>query len=83
MVDERPPLFPHQETALRFLHDHPRAALFLDMGAGKTRTVLEALTEDHLPALVVAPKRVTEMVWPTEAGKWRPDLRVEIGRAHV
>lgn len=45
---------------------------------GKTRTVLEALTEDHLPALVVAPKRVTELVWPAETRRWRPDLRVEI-----
>ena len=70
----RPPLFPHQETALRFLHAHPRGALFLDMGAGKTRTVLEALTPDHLPALVVAPKRVTELVWPSETERWRPDL---------
>ena len=33
-VSPRPPLFPHQETALRFLRDRPRAALFLDMGAG-------------------------------------------------
>lgn len=33
-VSPLPPLFPHQETALRFLHEHPRAALFLDMGAG-------------------------------------------------
>lgn len=70
----KPPLFPHQETALKFLHNHPRGALFLDMGAGKTRTVLEALTPDHLPALVVAPKRVTELVWPAELQRWRPDL---------
>ena len=69
-----PPLFPHQETALRFLHEHPRGALFMDMGSGKTRTVLEALTPDHLPALVVAPKRVTELVWPSELQRWRPDL---------
>ena len=27
----RPPLFPHQVTALEFLRTHPRAALFLDM----------------------------------------------------
>lgn len=69
-----PPLFAHQETAIRFLHEHPRGALFLDMGSGKTRSVLEALTPDHLPALVVAPKRVTELVWPTETARWRPDL---------
>lgn len=75
---EKPPLFPHQVTALRFLEEHPRGALFLDMGSGKTRTVLEALSEDHLPALVVAPKRVTELVWPSQTKLWRPDLRIEV-----
>lgn len=44
------------------------------MGLGKTAATLCALTEDHLPALVVAPKRVAEEVWPEEAAKWRPDL---------
>ena len=72
----RPPLFPHQVTAIQWLHEHDRCALWLDMGSGKTRTVLEALTPDHLPALVVAPKRVVQLVWPTEAKRWRPDLRV-------
>ena len=75
-VSPRPPLFPHQKRALNWLHEHPRGALWLDMGAGKTRTVLEALTPDHLPALVVAPKRVVQLVWPAEAKRWRPDLRV-------
>ena len=72
----RPPLFPHQVPAIQWLHEHDRCALWLDMGSGKTRTVLEALTPDHLPALVVAPKRVVQLVWPTEAKRWRPDLRV-------
>ena len=31
MVDDRPPLFPHQKTALRFLQEHDRCALLLDM----------------------------------------------------
>lgn len=49
-------------------------ALFLDMGLGKTAATLSALEERHLPALVIAPKRVTEKVWPKETPKWRPDL---------
>ena len=32
------------------------------------------MTPEHLPALVVAPKRVAESVWPTETADWRPDL---------
>lgn len=41
---------------------------------GKTRTTLEALTPEHLPCLVVAPKRVAAEVWPVEILKWRPTL---------
>ena len=74
----RPPLFPHQERAIQWLHERDRAALFIDMGGGKTRATLEALTADRLPALVVAPKRVAELVWPEEASRWRPDLRVAL-----
>lgn len=36
--------------------------------------MLEALTPAHLPALIVAPKRVAAEVWPVESEKWRPDL---------
>ena len=71
-------LHDYQEVAVGHLHRNPRAGLFLDMGLGKTATVLSALTEDHLPALVVAPKRVAENVWHVERRKWRPDLRISV-----
>lgn len=45
---------------------------------GKTAVSLSALTPDHLPALVIAPKRVAENVWSTEAALWRPDLTVSV-----
>ena len=70
-----PQLHDYQLTAAEHLRAHPRAALFLDMGLGKTATTLSALSPDHLPALVVAPKRVAESVWPAETKLWRPDLR--------
>lgn len=66
----------YQEIAVEHLQRNPRAALFLDMGLGKTATTLRALTPQHLPALVTAPKRVAQEVWPVEAAKWRPDLKV-------
>lgn len=66
----------YQETAVAFLRGRNRACLFLDMGLGKTAIVLSALEPRHLPALVIAPKRVTEEVWPVEVPKWRPDLKV-------
>lgn len=42
--------------------------------------MLQALTPDHLPALVIAPKRVAEQVWPTEGPKWRPDISVAVAK---
>jgi len=70
-----PPLKPYQRLGLDHLLAHPRAALWLPMGAGKTRTVLEALNRlefdgDIHRTLIVAPKRVCESVWRQEAVKW-------------
>lgn len=75
-----PRLHGYQRRAVRHLHEHPRAALFLEMGLGKTATVLQALTADHLPALVVSTKRAAELTWPTEAETWRPDLSVQVAK---
>lgn len=67
-------LHAYQEQARDFLRGRPKAGLFLDLGLGKTATTLSALEPHHLPALVVAPKRVAEHVWPAERELWRPDL---------
>lgn len=71
-------LHAYQELARDFLRNTPRAGLFLDMGMGKTFTVLAALEPRHLPCLVVAPKRVCESVWPAEHEKVRPDLSLAL-----
>lgn len=71
-------LRPYQELARDFLRRQPRAGLFLDMSLGKTAITLSALEPRHLPALVIAPKRVAERVWPTERDKWRPDLSLSL-----
>lgn len=67
-------LEPYQEEAVRWITRPGGSGLFLDMGLGKTAISLSALTPEMLPALVTAPKRVTEEVWPVEVPKWRPDL---------
>lgn len=69
-----PPLRDYQLEAVDFLHAHPRAALLLDMGLGKTCISLTALKPEQLPVLVAAPVRVAQNVWPTETPLWRPDL---------
>lgn len=71
-------LHDYQEVARDHLLEHSGAGLFLDMGLGKTAITLSALTPQHLPALVVAPKRVCSMTWPAETRKWRPDLRLSL-----
>lgn len=69
-------LHEHQEQAIRHFQSNPKAGCFLPMGAGKSLSVLHALTPAHLPALIVAPKQVAENVWTEEPAKWRPDLTV-------
>lgn len=77
-LDER--LHGYQRLAVAHLHAHPRAGLFMVPGLGKTAITLSALTSIHLPALVVAPKKVTEEVWPVELPLWRPDLSFTLVR---
>ena len=65
----------YQLRALDWVKDHPRCALFLDMGLGKTVATLTALRDlldeaDISKVLVVAPKKVAESTWSTEAAKW-------------
>jgi superfamily II DNA or RNA helicase len=71
-LDER--LHPYQRDAVAHLYANPRAGLFLIPGLGKTAITLSALTEVHLPVLVVAPRLVAEKTWPVEIPKWRDDL---------
>jgi hypothetical protein len=71
-------LHDYQLVARDFLRGRPSAGLFLDLGLGKTATTLAALEPRHLPVLVVAPKRVAELVWPAERTLWRPDLSLSL-----
>jgi len=71
------PRFPHQTSALARLEELRGAALFLDMGTGKTRIILEDLARPGLqPALVLAPRAVLTH-WENEARKWVPWLPVQ------
>jgi SNF2 family DNA or RNA helicase len=50
--------------------DEAYQLIALRMGAGKTVATLTAIGQMGVKALVVAPKRVAELVWHAEAGKW-------------
>ena len=66
----------YQPPAIAHLTDVPFAALWADMGLGKTVSALTATARliDTLEVhrtLVVAPLRVATMVWAQEAAKWQ------------
>jgi SNF2 family DNA or RNA helicase len=66
----------YQRMGTRFLLDHPRCMLVADPGLGKTGMTLSALEllklggSNFFPALVLAPKRVADVVWTGERDKW-------------
>ncbi|HEX8314493.1 MAG TPA: SNF2-related protein [Flavisolibacter sp.] len=67
---------PYQDHATEHLIKHPASGLFLDMGLGKTVSTLTAIDRlmfdlcEVSKVLVIAPKRVAEDTWTTEAQKW-------------
>jgi hypothetical protein len=66
----------HQVIGTEYLLAHPRCMFVADPGLGKTSTSLTALDLQMLtgsksfPALVLAPKRVADVVWTGERDKW-------------
>jgi SNF2 family DNA or RNA helicase len=68
-------LHPYQEKAVQFVKDNKKAALWIDMGLGKTVSTLTALSElkrdnEIGKTLIVAPLRVATHTWPTEIATW-------------
>lgn len=66
----------HQQIGTQHLLDHKRCMLVADPGLGKTSMGLSALDllmlagSNYFPALVIAPKRVADVVWTGEQRKW-------------
>lgn len=66
----------YQAYAISHIESHKEAALFLDMGLGKTVITLTAINElafdffEVSKVLVIAPLRVARDTWPAEIKKW-------------
>lgn len=65
----------YQDLIVEFIESHPRCALWVDLGLGKTVSTLTAIADlmdamDLSRTLVIAPLRVAREVWPQEAAKW-------------
>ena len=72
---DRSDLHEYQERGVKHIIDNEYCALFLDMGLGKTVTTLTAIKEllDNCiisNALVIAPKKVTQVTWSDEIRNW-------------
>lgn len=66
----------YQQYAINRIVNDPAVGLFLEMGLGKTVITLTALDElkynrwQVSRCLIIAPKKVAESTWSTEAAKW-------------
>ena len=73
---DRSNLHEYQERGVSHIISNEYCALFLDMGLGKTVTTLTAIKEllDNCiisNALVIAPKKVTQVTWSDEIKNWK------------
>ena len=73
---ERKDLHSYQDYCVEFIKTHPEAAIFLDLGLGKTAIALTAIQDliydsfEVRKVLVIAPLRVARDQWPSELEKW-------------
>lgn len=79
--------WPYQKRAMKWVLEHPQAALFLDPGLGKSSITLGAfkvLKAQQLTKgmLVVAPLRVALSVWPQEVKGWADFADLSVGVLH-
>lgn len=82
VVRGRDDLHGYQRTAIQFLKDNLKSALFIDLGMGKSIICLTLLA-DMLnegwtgKALVIAPLRVAKATWPEEIAEWKQAAGIE------
>ena len=72
---ERKDIHDYQHTAINFVKDKKKCALFMEMGVGKTISSLTAMSDmlDDMfitKVLVIAPLRVANTVWHKEVENW-------------
>jgi len=73
---------PYHDEAVRFLLSRKRAALWIGMGGGKTRIVIDAAVRAGGRVLVLAPNAlVRDDVWARQLERWVPTARVCVIKA--
>ena len=81
---QRKELHKYQLKAINFIKAKGRAALFLDMGLGKTAITLTAVSDmlddfQVAKVLIIAPLRVANTVWKQEVAKWQHLQHLDVG----
>ena len=74
-MPSRNDLLPYQNRMIDFIYNTPKCAVWAGLGLGKTVTTLTAITDllaslTVLKVLIIAPLRVANSVWHTEAKRW-------------
>ena len=74
-MPSRNDLHPYQHRIIDFIYNTPKCAVWAGLGLGKTITTLTAITDlldslTVLKVLIIAPLRVANSVWHTEAKRW-------------
>ena len=80
---QRSDLHAYQNKAIDFIKDKRKCQLWLEMGLGKTSSTLTAVVDliDGMAinkVLVIAPLRVANTVWKSEASKWEHTAHLRI-----
>jgi len=68
----------YQIAARQWIAGKRRGMLYIDMGLGKTRIILEHIVRAGRQAVVFAPLSVIYNTWPLEIAKWVPGLTYRI-----
>lgn len=84
-MPSRNDLHPYQHRMIDFIYNTPKCAVWAGLGLGKTITTLTAITDlldsfSVSKVLIIAPLRVANSVWHTEAKRWShtKDLKFSI-----
>lgn len=75
MILNESDLHDYQHKMVDWVVNHPKSALYVDMGLGKTVATLTAISQlfamyDIARVLVIAPLRVALSTWPSEIHRW-------------
>ena len=82
-------LHDYQRQCIDWILEHPKCALFVDMGLGKTITTLTAINElmynrhEISRVLIVAPLRVARDTWMDEVQQWAHVRHLSVSLAVV